>query len=558
MTAPENEQEEDFSIHWIEDVVNEVLARDVDEYIVSSGKSTSASIHIGFVRELVIGDVIKRELQKLGKKSRTLFVVDDFDPIRSFPPSVTVSDDWMGVPYSDIPDEFGCCESFGAHWANELINTFEAFGLDPEVIWASKLYETPEMMEAVRTCLKKTETIREIMVKYVASGFPEDQHDEYIESMESWYPVSVICPKCGKLQAGQKGSIVPNRVTSYDPETDMIGYECQSCGHRAKTPLSETRVKLVWRIDWPAKWYVLSVTCEPAGKDHSVKGGSYDTGLEVSRRVFGWPGPVKVPFEWIRIGGRDMSTSDGIVFTPKAWLDVAPPELFRFIVLRIDPSRAYNIQPDRIPDLIDEYERLERVYYGIEEGNEERKKFAELVYPLCVTGPVSETYLPKLSFRFSVTTSQMVDLLGESVTMERCEEMLKKQHGLKRIPQEAMDLVPKRLERARNWALEFGSERDRIEVPDKVPEEIISTFTDKDKKFLAEFNEVLKSGALDDEELQSAVFEKAREVDIKVKRAFVVLYRITISRMSGPRLGPFLNLLGNQWVSERIESVLRK
>jgi lysyl-tRNA synthetase class 1 len=555
MTSDDDQQEE-YSIHWVEDVVNEVLSRDVNEYIISSGKSTSGAIHIGFVRELVIGDVIKRELHKLGKKARTLFVVDDFDPIRSFPPTVSLSDDWMGTPYSDIPDEFGCCESFGAHWANELIGTFAAFGLDPEVVWASKLYETPEMLEAVRTCLKATETIREIMVKYVASGFAEDQQDQYTESMETWYPASVICPKCGKLQSGTKGSIMPNRVTAYDSKTDMITYECQSCGHKPTTPLSETRVKLVWRIDWPAKWYVLDVTCEPAGKDHSVKGGSYDTGLEVSRRIFGWSGPVKVPFEWIRIGGRDMSTSEGIVFTPKRFLEIAPPELFRFIVLRTDPNRAYNIQPDRIPDMIDEYEHLEKVYYGVEDADEDRKNLAELMYPLCVPGEVGEDYIPKLSFRFAVTTSQMVNLLGESVIMGRCEEVLKKQHGLDSIPKEAMDLVPKRLERARNWALEFGSERDRIEVPDDVPPEIVSTLTEKDRQFLTEFNEVLRKGALDDEEIQTAVFDKAREVDIKVKRAFIVLYRIIISRKSGPRLGPFLNLLGNKWVSGRIEGVL--
>ena len=110
--------EEEYSIHWISDVVNEVLERDVDVYRISTGKSTSGIIHIGFVRELVIADVIKRKLIEAGKKARTLFVVDDYDPVRSFPPNVSLSlDEWVGTPYSDVPDEFGCCESFGAHVA---------------------------------------------------------------------------------------------------------------------------------------------------------------------------------------------------------------------------------------------------------------------------------------------------------------------------------------------------------------------------------------------------------------------------------------------------------
>ncbi|MGQ4910862.1 MAG: lysine--tRNA ligase [Candidatus Thorarchaeota archaeon] len=553
----EEAPEDEFSIHWIEDVVNDVLEREMDTYLISSGKSPSGSIHIGFVRELIVGDVIKRELERRGKKARTMFVVDDFDPLRSFPPSTSLSpDEWMGTPYSDVPDEFGCCESFGAHWANELVETFPAFGLDPEVVWTHRIYETPEMLDAVRKCLKNTETIREIMIEFVASAFSDEQKQEYVESMKTWYPASVVCPQCGKLQAGGKGSIVPNRVLNYDEESDIVTFKCPACGFAGNTPLSETRVKLVWRIDWPAKWYVLKVTCEPAGKDHSVKGGSYDTGLEVSKRVFEWSGPVKVPYEWVRIGGRDMSTSEGIVFTPRSWLEIAPPELYRYLMLKTDLARAVNIQPDRIPDMIDEYDRFERIYYGLEEVDEEKRQLARLIYPLCVTGPIPDKYVPKLPFRFAVTTSQLEGLLGEDAVMEQCEQVIRKKYGLDVVSEEARNLIPIRLRRARNWAQEFGTDRDRIEVPETVPPEVISTLTEKDLAFLKEMVEVLEGGTLDDEALQGAVFERARKVGLKEKRAFVVLYRIIISKKYGPRLGPFLNLLGNAWVLKRINSVL--
>lgn len=549
--------EEEYSIHWISDVVNEVLERDVDVYRISTGKSTSGIIHIGFVRELVIADVIRRKLIEAGKKALTLFVVDDYDPVRSFPPSVSLPlDEWVGKPYSDVPDEFGCCESFGAHVANEFIETFPEFGVDPEVLWQSKLYETPEMQEATRICLRNTETIREILIEYVARDFNDEQKAEYIESMRTWFPVSVICPSCGRIQAGVKGEIVPNRITDYNPETDMVSFTCPSCGHSTETPLSELRVKLSWRIDWPAKWYVLNVTCEPAGKDHSVKGGSFDTGLEVSKRVFGWDGPVKVPFEWVLIGGRAMATSEGIIFSPKVWLSLAPPELYRYLVLKPGLERAIDLHPERIPDMVDEFDRFERVYYGLEDASEDRREFAQLLYPLCLAGDVPEEYIPKLPFKFAVITSQMEDILGPATILDRCEQVLKKQYGLDEVPPEAKDLIPARLQRAKAWAQEYGTERERVEVPESVPKEIIDTITEEDREFLREFVEVLKGEPLDDEELQSRVFETARSVGIKDKRAFVVLYRVLISRKSGPRLGGFLNLLGNEWVLKRIKSVL--
>jgi len=102
----------------------------------------------------------------------------------------------------------------------------------------------------------------------------------------------------------------------------------------------------------------------------------------------------------------------------------------------------------------------------------------------------------------------------------------------------------------------YGSQRDLVEIPDDVPDSILSTLTDIDKRFLSEIITVLRKGNLNDDEIQAAVFEKARSVEMKEKRAFVVLYRILISRKSGPRLGSFLNLLGLDWVADRIESVL--
>jgi lysyl-tRNA synthetase class 1 len=549
--------DDEYSIHWIGDVVDSVLARDVDEYLVSTGKSISGSIPISFYRELIIADVIKRKLLEAGKKARTLFVADDFDPVRSFPASVSLPlDEWLGIPYSKVPDEFGCCESFGAHAANEFIETFPQFGVNPQVIWQSKLYETPEMLEATRLCLKNTETIREILIEYVARDFNNEQKADYIESMKNWFPASVFCPSCGRIQAGAKGEIVVNRITDYDPDTDKVSFSCPSCGHAEQAPLTELRVKLSWRIDWPAKWYVLNVTCEPAGKDHSVKGGSFDTGLEISRRVFGWHGPVKVPFEWVRIGGRDMSTSEGIVFSPKVWLSIAPPELYRYLMLKPPLERAIDLQPERMPDMVDEFDRFERIFYGLEDTTEERLEIIQMLYPLCLAGDVPEKYIPKLPFKFAVITSQMEVILGKSTILERCEQVLKKQYGLDTVPQEARELIPTRLNRAKTWAQEFGTERDRVEVPESVPKEIIAALTDNDREFLRQFVEVLKGEPLDDEELQSKVFEIARSVGLKDKRAFVVLYRILISRKSGPRLGGFLNLLGNEWVLERIMSVL--
>jgi lysyl-tRNA synthetase class 1 len=412
------------------------------------------------------------------------------------------------------------------------------------------------MLNAVRICLKHTATIREILIEFVARDFDEKQKTEYSESMKTWYPASVICPECGRLQSGGKGSIVPNRVTSYNQETDEVSFKCAHCGHSETAKLDKLRLKLSWRVDWPAKWYVMNTTCEPAGKDHAVKGGSYDTGLEMSRRVFGWSGPVKVPFEWVRLGGKDMGTSRAVVFTPRSWLNIAPPELFRYMVLRIDPEKANNIQTDLIPDLVDIYESFEQTFYGLNEVDIEKQELAKVLYPLTEAQPVNENYVPKLSFKFAILTSQLKGILSEDMILERCYNVLKKQHNLSEIPLKSKALISKRLSRAYNWAREFGSEQDIIEVPEIVPKNVVSALNDGDRRFLSKFVDILKQGSLDDDTVQASIFGTAKDVGIKPKRAFVILYSVLISKNSGPRLGPFLNLLGNDWVVNRLLSVL--
>ncbi|NWF96784.1 MAG: lysine--tRNA ligase [Candidatus Thorarchaeota archaeon] len=553
----EQQQEEEFSIHWIQDVLDQVLARDVKEYLISSGKSPSGSIHIGFMRELITSDVIKRKLLDAGKKARTMFVVDDYDPVRSFPRGVTLSlDEWAGVPYSDVPDEYGCCKSYGDHWTNELIDTFPHFGVNPEIVWTSELYESGKMLSEVRTCLKNTEVIRSIMIEYVARDFEEAQHAQYVESMSEWYPASVICPKCGHIQSGKKGSILPNRITHYDSKTDKVTFECTQCGHADTQPLNRLRVKLTWRVDWPAKWHLFKVTCEPAGKDHSVKGGSYDTGLEVSRRVFGWEGPVKVPFEWVQIGGRDMATSEGVVYTPRAWREIAPGEIYRFLMLRTDLQRTINIQPERIPDMVDQYDRFERLFYGLDASDDpSRSEMARLLFPLSEVRPLGG-YIPKLSFRAAVLHSQLEGILGHETVLTKCVDVIKKQYGLQQVPPEAVELARVRLMQALRWVQQHGSERDRVEVPETVPKEIRATLTDADRLFLRSFADALRGHHESDEAIQAEVFDRARATGITEKRAFLVLYRVLISSKSGPRLGPFINALGVDWVVKRITSVL--
>ncbi len=119
--------------------------------------------------------------------------------------------------------------------------------------------------------------------------------------------------------------------------------------------------KLTWRVDWPARWKIFGVTVEPFGKDHASKGGSYDTGVRIAREVYGIEPPYPVPYEWLSLAGKgDMSSSKGNVLSIHAMLEVVPPEVLRYLILRVPPQRSIKMDPGLpLLQLIDEYDDVE-------------------------------------------------------------------------------------------------------------------------------------------------------------------------------------------------------
>ena len=120
------------------------------------------------------------------------------------------------------------------------------------------------------------------------------------------------------------------------------------------------RAKLPFNVDWAAKWSHFGITIEGCGKDLATKGGSRDRSDAVSREVFDREPPANVPYEFLNVGGRKMSTSKGSGAAAHEMADLLPPELIRFLFLRHKPRRALDFDPegDAIPGLFDEFDRV--------------------------------------------------------------------------------------------------------------------------------------------------------------------------------------------------------
>ncbi len=563
---------EDFPVHWIEEIVEEIYSRKVDEITLSTGKTPSGHIHLGILREIIICDALRRVFEKNGDIVNNLLFFDSLDAAKRFPAYIPEKfrKKHLGKPFAMIPCPYDdCrCESYAHHFGNELIESFPDFGIRIVVIWSHELYKTKKMQEKIKIALENTKKIKEILKKYILPTLKEELKPKFIEMQKNWLPVMVICEECNSIQHVSKdGSIQPNRAKEYFYDEEKVTYTCKACGHSGKISIWSGRLKLNWRIDWPAKWAIYKTTCEPAGKDHSVKGGAYDTGLELCKEIYGYEGPVKVPYEWLRLGNYDMKTSKGIVFTPKKYLEMADPKIYRTIILKTIPLKHIAFRIEELPQYYEYYEKMENSYYDLEISNEsEENRFFKYIFPLTQINDFPKTKSKKLPLKLLTFFAQIQNILDLDILYEKAKSYMEEHNFDNIVSIEEFEAL---LTKTNNWIEEIKTILEN-ETDSKVKEEIlrkveiftipnkitINTIKKLDKKqlkgihLLREF--LNENDELDANFIQNKIFSIAKnDLDISPRKLFEAIYQIILGKKSGPRLGPFLTLLDKNWLLER-------
>ncbi len=564
-------------VHWLEETVDKISERNLTELTFSTGKTPSGHVHIGILREIIICDALRRVFEGTGSKINSFLFMDDFDAAKRFPYYIdkAFQKEYLGKPFALIPCPFeDCgCESYGTHFGNELISTFKDFGIKNEIIWAYGLYQKKEMQEKIKISLDNTNQIKEILKKYILPTLDDERKKLFKETQKTWIPAMVICDKCEKIQGRAKdGTILPNRVIKYLNKEQEVIYKCPACGYEGRVSIYSGKLKLNWRVDWPAKWALLKVTCEPAGKDHSVKGGAYDTGLEISQKIFKYEGPIKLPYEWLRLGKRDMKTSKGIVFTPQKYLELADPELYRMLILRTNPMKHISLRIEEIPQYYDYYEKMENIFYSLEQPESKKEfNFYKYLYPLTKVNDILDTKPLRTPLKLLIFLSQMQNILSLEKLYEKGITTLRDKKSQNAISIDEFKILLKRTE---NWISEVKiliesikdekvkknilSKIEIFTIPETVDNDLIKTLSEKQLGGLILFRSYyMQNNDLDADSIQNRIFTIAKEEQmIPARKMFEAFYLILLGKKFGPRLGSFLLMLDKTWFLKRLNQIL--
>jgi lysyl-tRNA synthetase class 1 len=286
--------------------------------------------------------------------------------------------------------------------------------------------------------------------------------------------------------------------------------------------------KLVWRIDWPARWKLLGVTVEPFGKDHSTRGGSYDTGERIVREVFQGEPPYPIPYEWIRLkGGGDMSSSKGNVLSISDALRLVPPEVLRYLIMRERPQKSIAFDPG-LPLL----QLVDQVDDAAAEGRDER---ALQLSRAAGFRPVG------VPFKHLAVVAQAAgfDLARVLAILERTG-----------YPGTDRDAVRERMEYARRWLESHAPEDLRFEVRASLPEEA-AALSPGQRRFLGRLAGELREG-MDGDAVHALIHRLAGETrDATPAESFQAVYVSLLGKPRGPRAGWFVAVLGPSFCAAR-------
>ncbi len=507
--------------------------------VVNDSKTPSGTVHIGSLRGVVLHDAIHRALQAADRPSRFLYGVDDLDPMDSqallTPDAV---DRYMGVPLAHVPAPQGSdAESYARYFVGELfMGTFKGLGIEPEIYWMSELYGDGSMDAYIRKALDGAAAVRRIYLEV-----------SNVERAPGWLPVSVICESCGRI-----GTTL---ATDWDGQT--VAYTCQpdyvawatGCGNSGRVAPFGGRAKLPFNVDWAAKWSYFDISIEGCGKDLATRGGSRDRSDAISREVFDREPPLNVPYEFLNVGGRKMSTSAGSGAAAHEMAELLPPELIRFLFLRHKPRKALDFDPygDAIPGLFEEFDRLAASTAGLPYRGE-LPADAEQIFKASLVDANADIAAEARRFRPAFRhLALLVQVPGVDVEARVAAEKGEALDDAERA------ILAERVRVARTWLEGFAPERYQVAVQDDLPTESVAVLSEVQRLFMADLAAGAESEHPDDGDAwQDLIYRSGQARGTSSRDAFAAVYAAFLGRANGPRAGWLLASLAEPFVVERL------
>ena len=517
---------------WIDKLAHELLEREkalgrnTDLIRVESGLGASGVPHIGSLGDAVRAYGVKLALENFGYNSELIAYSDDLDGLRKIPEGFPESlNEHLGKRVSAIPDPFDCHDSYGMHMSSLLLDGLDKLGVKYDFRRAKDTYEKGILREQIHTILVNSKQIGEKISEMVG----QEKYQEVL-------PYFPVCANCDKLYTTE--------AYQYLPDEKKVKYRCvdatigsnpvKGCGHEGEADIVKDLGKLAWKVEFAARWQAFDIRFEAYGKDimDSVKVNDW-----VSDEILKFPHPHHVKYEmFLDKRGKKISKSLGNVVTSQNWLKYGSTKTILLLLYkRITGARELGFED--IPALMDEYNELENIFFGkIKLNNPAKASKLKGLYEYTNLLKTPANPSPYVSYRLLI---ELCNIFKE----DRKNRVMKKLIDYGIIKNPVLE-IEEQIQMAGNYADDFDQgEKIQIQLDDKI------------KKAIKQLVELL-SAEKEPDDLQNAIFQIAKDNNLKAGDFFKTLYQIILSSSRGPKIGPFISDIGRKKVAQTLNSYI--
>lgn len=507
-------------MQWLNKIADEIETKHpTGDLLVSSGVSPSGRYHVGTLREVLTADAVLIILKNRGRKIKHIHFVDDLDGLRKIPTGLPESfSQYLGKPVCDVPSPQPGANSYADFYLEDFIHNVGVLGIEMEAIRSHEKYRSGYFVPSIEKALDNIAEIRACLEEVSGRKLSEE-----------WSPI----------QVNIAGYLKKRPFVALNKQEQTVTYLDQENNEQLAS-YAQGDVKLDWRIDWPARWWQLGVDVEPFGRDHATKGGSYDTGKAIIERSFGGTAPLPIPYQFINRAGetKKMSKSAGNTVTISELLEVLPPEIVRFFVLRYSPDKQlFFDQTEGIVRLIDDYAELL--------AKPTKTPDEELLLTVCASTLAVNT-ISNVPFSHLVASYQAA-LRDPETTLQIIGRT---EHGM-HVEAQA-ETIKKELNYIHNWLDKWAPDEVKFSLLEDSSSLNLSA---AQKDFLQALGDKVAVAPEDADGawFHQAIYELKETSELAPKELFSTLYQTLIGRDSGPRAGWFLSILPRDWLIKRLK-----
>ena len=471
--------------------------------VFETGYGPSGLPHIGTFQEVFRTTLVQRAYETLtgGAPTRLITFSDDMDGLRKVPDGVPDRERMTaGIdhPLCEVPDPWGCHDSYAAH-NNALLRDFlHRFGFSFEFVASSDRYRSGAFDDALRRVLAANDAILSIMLPTLGE-----------ERRRTYSPILPISPSSGKVLQ------VPVEVL--DAQAGLVAFE--DAGTRVEHCVLSGGAKLQWKVDWAMRWVALGVDYEMYGKDLT------DSGVLGGRiaKVLGGRKPEGLIYEmFLDEDGTKISKSKGNGLTMDEWLRLGPEKSLEAFLYR-EPTSAKHLHARVVPKAADDLMDF-------------RARYADQSPDKRAANPVWHCYAGAPPPALPVTYSLLLNLIGVLGAEADRDTVWR---YLTRVVGELEDDARGELDTLIDGALAYAAEEGEAPARRAPTAPEIAGLRRLDRALADLANDA------DAEAIQTEVYRVGKEGEFASLRDwFRALYETLLGTSAGPRMGTFVAMVG--------------